>query len=86
MRVRIVFFRSKKRQIVIQIALNFVVEQHADWAAFAALDASSFFLIEPVEIGVVSDFAGFAQAVVNGLVVGQLVGVPEKAVPGFRQR
>jgi hypothetical protein len=50
------------------------------------LDASGLFLVKPVEIGVVPDFTGLPQAVVNGLVVGKLMGLPEKAVPGFRQR
>ena len=86
LRSEIVFFRSEQGQIAIQIPLQFVVEKHADRSASAALDAGSFLLIEPVEIGVVFDFTGFHQAVVDGLVVGHLVRVLEKAMPGFCER
>jgi len=68
--VEIVFFRSQQGEIAIQIALEFIVEEYADRAASAALDAGNFLLLKPVEIGVVFDFAGFHQAVVDGLVVG----------------
>jgi len=51
--VEIVFFRSQQGEIAIQIALEFIVEEYADRAASAALDAGNFLLIEPVEIGVV---------------------------------
>ena len=71
--VRVVFFRRHLGQIAIQISLEFIVEEHADRPASAALDAGSLFLIEPVEIGVVSDFARFQQTVVDGLIVGKLV-------------
>ena len=84
--VWIVFFRAKQGQIAIQIALEFIVEEHADRPASGALDAGSFFLIEPVEIGVVFDFARLPQAVVDGLIVGQLIRLLEKAVPGFGER
>ena len=83
--VESVFFRSQQGQIVIQIPFEFIVEEHADRAASAALDAGNFLLIEPVEIGVVFDFAGFHQAVVDGLVVGHLIRVLENAMPGFRK-
>src|ERR1700732_3093902 len=79
--IRIVFFRSKKRQIAIERPLEFIVEKHADGSASAALDAVSLFLIEAVEIGVVFDFAGFPQAVVNGLTIGKLVRLFKEAMP-----
>jgi hypothetical protein len=44
------------------------------------------FLIEAVEIGIVFDFAGFHQTVVDRLVVRQLAGLPEKPVSSLRER
>ena len=83
--VRVVFVRAEQGEITIEIPLEFVVEQHADRPASAALDAGSLFLIEPVEIGIVFDLTGFDQTVVDGLVVGHLIRILEKAVPGFRK-
>ena len=70
---RVIFFRPEQGQVAIQIPLEFVVEKHADRPAAAALDAGSLFLIEAVQIGVVFDLARLHQAVVDGLITGELV-------------
>ena len=49
--------RPEQRQVAIQIPLEFIVEDHADQPSSALLDAGSLFLVEPVEIGIVFDFA-----------------------------
>ena len=83
---RVVFFLPEQGQIAIQIPLEFIVEEHADRPASAALNASSLLLVKPVEIGVVFDLAQLHQTVVDGLIVGELAVLLEETMCSLGER
>ena len=58
---------------------------HAHRPAARAFDPGGLLLIEAVQIGVVFGFSRLHQTVVDGLVVGEPVGLLEKPLPRFGQ-
>src|SRR5260370_34538659 len=78
-------FRSERRQVAVQMAFQFIVENDAERAAPGGRDPRDFVLVEPVELRVVFCLAGFYETVVHGLGVWQAGRVPNKPLARLRQ-
>src|SRR5216684_2412015 len=78
-------FRGERRQVAVQMAFQFIVENDAERAAPGARDPRDFVLVEAVKLSVVFCLAGFYETVVHGLGVGQAGRGPNKSLARLRQ-
>ena len=78
--------RTEFCEVMVDPLFQFVVENDAKVPASLAFNLCGRFLIQPVEVGIVMSFAGFGEAVVQGLTFAGALGLREKAVAVLGKR